>query len=126
MSTVKAEDCSCLPGEDTNDNASSSPDDTRKLTLKYCLIGVPILVAWWLIYTNLLPFAGWLARHLVELLSSHFVWLGNTEHLTSAVEFFFYDTPKVLMLLILGGFWSGHHPFLFYPGTHPQDPCREA
>jgi uncharacterized membrane protein YraQ (UPF0718 family) len=107
MSTVKAEDCSCLPGEDTNDNASSSPDDTRKLTLKYCLIGVPTLVAWWLIYTNLLPFADWLARHLVELLSAHFVWLENTEHLTSAVTFFFYDTPKVLMLLILVVFGVG-------------------
>ena len=66
-----------------------------------------MLVAWWLIYTNLLPFAGWLARHFVELLSAHFGWLGNTEHLTSAVEFFFYDTPKVLMLLILVVFGVG-------------------
>jgi len=106
MRSMKAESCSCLPGEEVRVNLSSS-EDTRKSTLKYCLIGVPMLVAWWLIYVNLAPFAGWLARHFVELLSTHFVWLGNTEHLTSAVEFFFYDTPKVLMLLILVVFGVG-------------------
>jgi uncharacterized protein len=107
MRSVKAESCSCLPGEDVNAKASSSSEVTRKLTLKYGSIGVPMLVAWWLIYTNLLPFAGWLARHVVELLSTHLVWLENTEHLTSAVEFFFYDTPKVLMLLTLVVFGVG-------------------
>ena len=78
-----------------------------KLNLKYGLIGVPMLVAWWFVYKSLEPFAGWLARHFVELLSAHFVWLGNTQHLTSAFEFFLYDTPKVLMLLILVVFGVG-------------------
>jgi uncharacterized protein len=106
MRSVETESCKCLPGEEVVVSSSFS-EDTWKMTLKYGLIGVPMLVAWWLIYTNLLPFAGWLARHVVELLSAHLVWLGNTEHLTSAVEFFFYDTPKVLMLLILVVFGVG-------------------
>jgi uncharacterized protein len=66
-----------------------------------------MLVVWWLVYKSLEPFAGWLVHHLVELLSAHLVWIGNTEHLTSAVELFFYDTPKVLMLLILVVFGVG-------------------
>ena len=106
MKTDDAEGCICLPGEDVDANALS-PEDTRKLNLKYGLIGFPMLVAWWVVYKSLEPFAGWLARHFVELLSAHFAWLGNTQHLTSAVEFFFYDTPKVLMLLVLVVFGVG-------------------
>jgi uncharacterized protein len=108
MRSVKAENCNC-PGEEAVVNSSSS-EETRKLNLlnlKYGLIGLPMLVVWWFVYTNLLPLASWLARHVVELLSAHLAWLGNADHLTSAVEFFFYDTPKVLMLLILVVFGVG-------------------
>jgi len=66
-----------------------------------------MLVAWWFIYKSLEPFAGWLARDLVQFLSIHFPALGNTEHLRSALEFLFYDTPKVLMLLVLVVFGVG-------------------
>jgi uncharacterized membrane protein YraQ (UPF0718 family) len=71
------------------------------------MLGVPVLAAWWFIYENLEPCAGLLARHLVHFLSVHFSALGNVEHLRSALEFLFYDTPKVLMLLVLVVFGVG-------------------
>ncbi len=106
MRTEGSGKCICLPCEDVRATAISS-EDTWKQNLKYGLISLPMLAAWWLIYNHLLPFATWLAHHLVGLLSSHLDWLGNTEHLTSSVEFFFYDTPKVLMLLLLVVFGVG-------------------
>jgi uncharacterized membrane protein YraQ (UPF0718 family) len=43
----------------------------------------------------------------VVLLTTHLGVLGHTEHLASAIEFFLYDTPKVLMLLVLVVFGVG-------------------
>lgn len=106
MRTERGGKCICLPCEDVDDTVTSS-EDTWKLNLRYGLIGLPLLAAWWLIYAHLLPFATWLARHVVGLLPARPDWFGSTEHLTSSVEFFFYDTPKVLMLLLLVVFGVG-------------------
>ena len=84
-----------------------TPSSDTMMTARYILLGAPMLVAWWFIYKSLEPFAGWLARHFVQFLSIYFSALGNTEHLRSALEFLFYDTPKVLMLLILVVFGVG-------------------
>ena len=55
--------------------------------------GIAIFVAaWFVIYNQLLPFAQWLVTQLP---------IATGSHLASSVEFFFYDTPKVLMLLTL-------------------------
>ena len=108
MRTERSGKCIWLPCKDVDVNETViSSDGTWKLNLKYGLIGLPMLATWWLIYTHLLPFATWLARHVVGLLPTRPDWLGNTEHLTNSVEFFFYDTPKVLMLLILVVFGVG-------------------
>ena len=106
MRMEKAESCACPVGKEVRVNSAAS-EDGKRLTLKYLLIGVPLLVAWWLVYRSLEPFAAWLARHVVEFLTTHLISLGSTEHLTSAIEFFLYDTPKVLMLLILVVFGVG-------------------
>jgi len=51
------------------------------------------LVAWWLVYRHLAAFAAWLTYSLFGL--------ERGSHLGASVEFFLYDTPKVLMLLVL-------------------------
>ncbi len=61
--------------------------------------GVVALVAWWLAYRSLLPLAKWLTYQLFGL--------SEGTHLASAVEFFLYDTPKVLLLLTLVVFAVG-------------------
>ncbi|MEG6549141.1 permease [Desulfocurvibacter africanus] len=63
------------------------------------LIGVGILAIWYSVYSQLLPFSRFVA----------FDWLGLVpgSHLGEAVQFFVYDTPKVLMLLVLVVFGVG-------------------
>ena len=53
---------------------------------------VGLVAAWFAIYSQLEPFAAWLASLLP---------LESGSHLEAAVQFFIYDTPKVLMLLTL-------------------------
>jgi uncharacterized membrane protein YraQ (UPF0718 family) len=57
------------------------------------------LALWWVVYRNLAAFAGWFAYGLLSL--------PRESHLGSAVEFFVYETPKVLMLLLLVVFGVG-------------------
>ncbi len=54
---------------------------------------------WYVIYSQLLPFANWFAYSVLGLSAE--------SHLGSAVQFFVYDTPKVLMLLVLVVFFVG-------------------
>jgi len=56
------------------------------------------LAAWWAVYTHLMTFSEWLVSLLPVLRESH---------LGEALVFFFYDTPKVLMLLTLVVFGMG-------------------
>tara|TARA_Y100001954_G_scaffold4787_1_gene5230 strand:+ start:74057 stop:75043 length:987 start_codon:yes stop_codon:yes gene_type:complete len=57
------------------------------------------LIAWYALYSQLLPFSHWFTYNLVGL--------AQGSHLGSAIQFFVYDTPKVLMLLILVVFLVG-------------------
>lgn len=57
------------------------------------------LIVWFLLYRQLLP--------LAQFLSYDLIGLRPKSHLGSAVEFFLYDTPKVLMLLVLVVFGVG-------------------
>jgi hypothetical protein len=62
-------------------------------------LGVVAVAVWYAIYSQLLPFADWFAYSLLGL--------SPESHLGSAVQFFVYDTPKVLMLLLLVVFFVG-------------------
>jgi uncharacterized membrane protein YraQ (UPF0718 family) len=66
-----------------------------------------ILVVWMLVYSQLLTFAQWLTYSLFGL--------PEGSHLSSAVEFFFFDTPKVIMLLALIVFAVGVVRSFFTP-----------
>ncbi len=61
--------------------------------------GLVAVVAWWLLYRNLESLAKWFSYGLLHLAPG--------SHLASAVEFFVFELPKVLMLLTLVVFGVG-------------------
>jgi uncharacterized membrane protein YraQ (UPF0718 family) len=62
---------------------------------------------WWLIYSNLLIFAKWFTYSLLKM--------EQGGHLGSSIEFFIFETPKVLMLLIIVVFVIGIIRSFFTP-----------
>jgi uncharacterized membrane protein YraQ (UPF0718 family) len=65
------------------------------------------LIAWWLLYDRLLAIAQWATYGLLGL--------EQGSHLAGAVEFFLFDTPKVLMLLTVVVFGVGVIRSFFTP-----------
>jgi uncharacterized membrane protein YraQ (UPF0718 family) len=110
MEAIQEADSTCNVGCDLTAPVET---DTRKtshdgmVTAKYLLIGIPMLVAWWVIYEHLEPFAGWIARHFAQYLHGYNLSSWNIEHLRGTVEFFVFEAPKVLMLLLLVVFGVG-------------------
>lgn len=82
-----------IPTEQTNGTPTAS-GITKQLGLG--LVGIAV---WYAIYSQLLPFADWFAYSLIGF--------SPESHLGSAIQFFVYDTPKVLMLLVLVVFFVG-------------------
>ena len=76
------------------------------------------LLGWWLVYRDLLPFSRWLTFDLLGL--------DEASRLGSAVAFFLYDAPKVLMLLVLVVFGVGIIRTFFTPATTRRHLCRSA
>jgi len=76
-------------------------------TLKTLSGAVALLLLWWLIYQNLLSAARWITYSALGLKEG--------EHISTAIEFFMYETPKVLMLLILVVFAVGVVRSFFTP-----------
>jgi uncharacterized membrane protein YraQ (UPF0718 family) len=79
----------------------------NNLTGRYLAVLGVALVAWWLIYGELAPMARWATYALLGL--------DQGTHLAGAVEFFLFDTPKVLMLLLLVVFGVGIVRSFFTP-----------
>ena len=72
----------------------------RGLPLWLLLVATPLAIAlWWLIYSHLAPVAHFLTYGLMPF--------DPGSRLGAAVEFFIYDTPKVLLLLVLVVFGVG-------------------
>ena len=65
------------------------------------------LIAWYLLYSRLQPVAHWLTYTILSI--------GRGSHLGSAVEFFFFEVPKVMMLLTLVVFGVGIIRSFFTP-----------
>jgi hypothetical protein len=74
---------------------------------KFLPWGVAALVIWWLVYGSLAPLAAWLTYSLCGLATG--------THLGATVEFFVYESPKVLMLLTLVVFGVGIIRSFFTP-----------
>ena len=71
----------------------------KRIAWRTLLLSPLVLALWWLIYISLLPAAKWITYSALHLV------VGT--HLGSAVEFFVYEVPKVLMLLTLVVFGVG-------------------
>ena len=86
--------CDCqAPRADSRASQPSRP-------LGWLLLATPLAMAlWWLIYTHLAPFS--------QLITYRLLPFSPGSHLGAAVEFFLYDTPKVMMLLVLVVFGVG-------------------
>ncbi|MFH1034825.1 MAG: permease [Pseudomonadota bacterium] len=74
---------------------------------RYILWGLPLLLVWWLVYHNL--------ERLAQFLTHGLLGLPAGGHLAESVAFFLYDTPKVLMLLVLVVFGVGMVRSFFSP-----------
>ncbi|HRK18790.1 MAG TPA: permease [Hyphomicrobiaceae bacterium] len=78
----------------------------RAVTGRWLLGVVAAIVVWAAVYSQLVPFSEWLVSQLpVE----------RNSHLGSALQFFIYDTPKVLLLLTLVVFAMGIVRSFFSP-----------
>jgi uncharacterized protein len=75
--------------------------------LKTRLVIALLVAAWWFVYRNLQPGAAWLTGSAFHL--------DRTTHLGSAVEFFLFEAPKVLMLLLIVVFGVGIIRSFFTP-----------
>lgn len=95
------ENCGC--GSTTSPTERQKPIDTWK----YMAFLVSGLILWSILYYFLAPAAKWLTYSLFALTPQ--------SRLASAVEFFFFDTPKVLMLLTLIVFGVGIIRSFFTP-----------
>jgi hypothetical protein len=86
---------------------SSEAASARPIKWTETAILVAVLAAWWLVYQSLPQIAHYLTYSLLGL--------AEGSHLAAAVEFFIYDTPKVLMLLAIVVFGVGIINTFFTP-----------
>lgn len=86
------------------------PENRGNLTAKYFAAAGVMIALWWFVYMNLSTMSRWLTHGLSKLLV-----FSPTSHLGSAIEFFIFETPKVLMLLTLVVFVVGIIRSFFTP-----------
>lgn len=79
----------------------------NKMMALNLLMGAVGLFVWWTIYRFLPDISSWLTYRLL--------WIKQGSHLGASVEFFLYDTPKVMMLLFLIVFCVGIIRSFFTP-----------
>ena len=94
--------CPAAPGLETGAPRTGRPSLGKRLLLGALAIG-----AWYGIYASLDSVAKWVTYSLLQL--------EQGRHLSSAVEFFVFETPKVLMLLTLVVFGVGVIRSFFTP-----------
>jgi uncharacterized membrane protein YraQ (UPF0718 family) len=69
----------------------SSEDNKKTSFLRYILPHLFLLIVWWLVYSHLQAFSAYVTYSLLSI--------AQASRLGSTLDFFFYDTPKVFMLL---------------------------
>lgn len=106
MKTTEDKSC-CCAADHCASVEERGPESTRASALRYLFYGIPLLAAWWIVYKSLAPFSKYFTYKLVGLEAE--------SHLAHAVEFFVYDTPKVLLLLTLVVFGVGVLRSFFTP-----------
>lgn len=86
---------------------SSPTSGARGRLVVRLLLGAALLAVWWTVYRRLDTLAEWLAYSVLPF--------ERGSHLGAAVEFFAYESPKVLMLLVLVVFAVGIVRTFFTP-----------
>lgn len=99
-----AEFKTCCAGPKAMPSAAAA---ARPIRSSEIAIFTAALASWWLVYQSLMPVARYLTYDLFGLAAG--------SHLAAAVEFFLYDTPKVLMLLVIVVFGVGIINSFFTP-----------
>ncbi|MFH0809033.1 MAG: permease [Pseudomonadota bacterium] len=87
--------------------AAARPIERSRGLGKWVAVGALGLTAWWLFYSRLAPLAAWLTYGVLAL--------ARGTHLGASVEFFLFEAPKVLMLLVLVVFGVGIVRSFFTP-----------
>jgi hypothetical protein len=95
----------CCKAECVQEQAA--PPSSQGLPLRRIGIVLAALVAWWLVYDALPGLSQWLTYDVLGI--------AHGTHLAESVEFFLYDTPKVLMLLTIVVFGVGIVRSFFTP-----------
>ena len=83
---------SCCCSKDKVNPELNKPKQDINLS-KAIIVGLPGLILWYIIYKQLKPLSYYISYSLFHL--------EQGSHLGEAIQFFFYDTPKVMMLLTL-------------------------
>jgi len=97
----------CCAGVPKETPGATRVADPLPVWRRYLLYVVLYLEIWWLAYRSLAPVAAWFTYALLGLEPG--------SHLAAAVEFFVFESPKVLMLLILVVFGVGIIRSFFTP-----------
>jgi uncharacterized membrane protein YraQ (UPF0718 family) len=90
MEPIQPTGCGCSATESTQD--SKPPKKDMSMT-RAALIGLPGLALWYIIYKQLESFSYFFTYSLLGI--------EKGTHLGEAIQFFVYDTPKVMLLLTL-------------------------
>jgi len=93
--------CACAAAQE------KSPLGLKRGKVFYLGLGAITLFVWWVIYGRLSLLASFITYSVFRLRPG--------SHMAAAVEFFFYDTPKVMMLLVLVVFGVGIIRSFFTP-----------
>ncbi len=101
MKRIEHGSCACVVVGDQRGSGS------KRTLLVYSGLGALALYMWWLTYGKLGLFSSFVTYSLLQI--------EQGTHLAAALEFFFYDTPKVMMLLILVIFGVGVVRSFFTP-----------
>jgi uncharacterized protein len=88
-------------------SGTSADSKNKSRAIRYVLYMIPVWVLWGLIYQELANFS--------RLMTYTVLRLQEGNHLSSAIEFFIFETPKVLMLLTLVVFGVGIVRSFFTP-----------
>ena len=106
--TPSSQPCACgqsAPGVTLDSNPASARQASHPFL--FIVAGMAGAVLWWLFYSHLALFAEWLTFSVLAM--------QRGSHLGSSVEFFVYESPKVLMLLALVVFGVGVVRTFFTP-----------
>jgi len=107
---VLTENNCCRESGNSESQISETSASRGGLTAKYLSMTVLMIAAWWGLYLNLSKISQQITHGLAGLFS-----FSATSHFGSAIEFFIFEVPKVLMLLTLVVFVVGIIRSFFTP-----------